>query len=164
MERIYLAVRGASDRVNRVVEGTLFGLGLFMALLIGLQVFCRYVLNHSLFWSEELGRLTLVWLTFLGASVAYKRRAHVGLDFLVRRLPPGLQRVLAGLVSLCSLAFFWVMAFYGFGFLHFIRFQRTAALGLPQAVPFGVVPVSGCLLILHALVFLLETIRGEEGP
>ena len=59
-----------SDALNRGAERLLTVISLTMALVILLQVFCRYALNHSLFWSEELGRMLLVWLTFIGASVA----------------------------------------------------------------------------------------------
>ena len=38
--------------------------------------------------SEELSRWLLVWLTFLGAIVALRQHAHLGVDTLVRALPP----------------------------------------------------------------------------
>ena len=69
-----------SRKINFWVEYLLFGLGFAMAALVAVQVFFRYVLNHSLFWSEELARYFLVWLTFLGASVAYYRKVHPGID------------------------------------------------------------------------------------
>ena len=162
MNQLYRLLLSASDRVNRLVEWSLFGIGASMAFLISLQVFFRYVLNHSLFWSEELGRMFLVWLTFLGATVAYKRKAHVGIDFLVIRMPFEIQRWLHVIVLAGSLFFFWIMAYYGYHFFDFIRLQTTAALGFSKQIPFVMVPVSGCILILHALVFLLEIFSGKE--
>ncbi len=53
-----------STSCNRYTEGFLLLLGLTMAAVVILQVFCRYILNYSLFWSEELARFLLVWLTF----------------------------------------------------------------------------------------------------
>jgi len=149
-------VRRASDGVNRGVEALLFVLGLGMALLMGAQVFSRYVLNHSLFWSEEVGRMTLVWLAFLGASAAYKRRLHIGIDFLVRGLPPRLRRVLDAGVVVASMGFFGVMTVYGWKFMWFVSSQKTAALGIPQSIPYLVLPLSGSLLLLHGLDRLLE--------
>ena len=36
-----------------------------MRLVLGIQIFCRFVLNNSLPWSEELARFMFIWSTFL---------------------------------------------------------------------------------------------------
>jgi TRAP-type C4-dicarboxylate transport system permease small subunit len=137
-----------------------------MALLMGAQVFSRYVLNHSIFWSEEVGRMSLVWLAFLGASAAYKRRLHIGIDFLVRRFPSPLHRFLEATVILASLVFFAVMIWYGLAFTRFVVPQKTAALGISQAVPYTALPLSGLLFMLHGVSHLLELFadKAENGP
>jgi TRAP-type C4-dicarboxylate transport system permease small subunit len=148
-----------SDAVNRGVEGVLFALGLSMSLVVAAQVFSRYVLNHSIFWSEELARYFLVWLTFLGATVAYRRGAHPGVDALYRRLSPGLRRVCRILVHLCAIGFFGVMTGYGFRFAWFVRHQITPAMGLPNWTVLGIVPLSGLVFLLHAFRFLVADLR-----
>ena len=75
-------LKEVSSVCNTWVERSLAILGITMAAVIILQVIFRYVLNHSLFWSEELARYLLVWLTFLGASSAYYRKVHPGIDLL----------------------------------------------------------------------------------
>ncbi len=148
----------ASDGANRATEWSLFILGITMAFVTALQVFFRYVLNHSLFWSEELGRSLLVWITFLGASVAYKRKAHIGIDYFVCRLKGKFLYLTRIFTISISVFFFSIMIIYGVKFTSFIRFQKTAALGISKSVPFFVIPFSGSLLLLHALALLLETI------
>ena len=83
-----------STGINRTVEYLLFGMGLGMTLLVAAQVLLRYVFNHSIFWSEELSRFLLVWLTFLGASVVYYRGAHACVDFLYTRFGPQSRRAM----------------------------------------------------------------------
>ena len=39
-----------------------------MTLIMGIQVFCRYVLGMSLSWSEELTRYLFIWSGFLSVS------------------------------------------------------------------------------------------------
>ena len=39
-----------------------------MAIVMGIQVFCRYVLSMSLSWSEELTRYLFIWSGFLSVS------------------------------------------------------------------------------------------------
>ncbi len=81
-----------SRSLNHWIEYLLFGLGFTMAIVVAVQVFFRYVLNQSLFWSEELARFLLVWLTFFGASVAYYRQANPGIDFLYSRMSPSIRK------------------------------------------------------------------------
>ncbi|MFP4305977.1 MAG: TRAP transporter small permease [Desulfococcaceae bacterium] len=148
-----------SDAVNRGVEGLLFALGLSMSLVVAAQVFSRYVLNHSLFWSEELARYFLVWLTFLGATVAYRRGVHPGVDVLYRRLPAGLQHGCRIAVHLTSIGLFGVMTYFGVAFAWFVRLQITPALGLPKWTVLGIIPLSGLIFLLHALAFFIADLR-----
>ncbi|MHC1743487.1 MAG: TRAP transporter small permease [Syntrophobacteraceae bacterium] len=160
----HLAVVAAvSDGVDGVVKGTLCAIGAGMALLIGIQVFSRYILNHSLFWAEEVGRMCLVWITFLGATAAYRRHHHVGIDILVRRLPERIQLLSGMLAWSTSMLLFGVMVVYGFRFVGFVAHQKTAALGLPMALPYSVIPVSGVVFLLHGIRHLLEQIQRDGG-
>ena len=154
------AVEKLSRRINIIMEYGLFGMGLSMALIVAGQVFSRYVLNRSLFWSEELARFLLVWLTFLGASVAYFRGVNPGVDLLYRRFSNRGKRAARIVVHCLSLSLFAVMVVYGAQFAHFVRFQITPALSLPKWIPHSVIPISGAIMLLHALTFLVREIRG----
>jgi TRAP-type transport system small permease protein len=59
-----------------------------MVVLVFGNVVLRYVFNSGIATSEELSRWLLVWLTFLGAVVALREHAHLGVDTLIRALPP----------------------------------------------------------------------------
>src|SRR2546423_8862744 len=59
-----------------------------MVVLVCTNVVLRYLFNSGIATSEELSRWLLVWLTFLGAIVALRQHAHLGVDTLVRALPP----------------------------------------------------------------------------
>ena len=64
-----------------------------MVVLVFGNVFLRYGFNSGITISEELSRWLLVWLTFLGAIVALREHAHLGVDTLVRALPPAGKRL-----------------------------------------------------------------------
>src|SRR2546421_10556140 len=59
-----------------------------MVVLVFTNVVLRYLFNSGIATSEELSRWLLVWLTFLGAIVALRQHAHLGVDTVVRALPP----------------------------------------------------------------------------
>jgi TRAP-type C4-dicarboxylate transport system permease small subunit len=153
---------GLSDRLNQAAQWALCAVGMGMALTIALQVFFRYALNQSLFWSEELGRMLLVWLTFLGASVAYKRGAHLGVDVVAARLTGRAARIMRVAMLGVSLFFFLVMSVWGVKFFLFIQAQQTTTLGFSKQVPFVMVPVGGMLMSLHALSFLMHELFGDK--
>ncbi len=148
--------------LNRWIEYLLFGLGLTMTLVVATQVFFRYVLNQSLFWSEELARFLLVWLSFLGASVAYRRKVHPGIDVLSSRMPAVARKIFAVIVHVVSLAFFFVMVLYGYRFAYFVRLQISPALYVPKWVIFSIVPVSGLIFLIHGITFLLHELKRES--
>lgn len=148
---------------NRFTERSLLALGLAMSVIVIVQVFCRYILNHSLFWSEELARYILVWLTFLGTCTAYYRGMHPGINLVYRRLPHQLKLITKTIVLLLSLVFFSVMIWYGIEFSFFVRLQTTAALSLPKWIIFAIIPISGAILSLHAIAMLAGLFRAEKS-
>lgn len=150
-----------SRSINRWIEFFLFGLGLSMSIIVAVQVFCRYVLNHSLFWSEELARYLLVWLTFLGASVAYYRNVHPGIDVIYARMPNSIQKITAITVHLVSMTLFGIMIIFGAKFSYFVRLQISPALNLPKWLIFTIIPISGLILMLHSLTFFLNELKGK---
>ncbi len=149
-----------SRSINHWIEYLLFGLGFTMAIIVAVQVFFRYVLNQSLFWSEELARFLLVWLTFFGASVAYYRKANPGIDILYSRMSSSIRKTSAVLVHLASIMLFCVMIFYGCQFAYFIRLQITPALQLPKWIILSIIPISGLILLFHGITFLVNELKG----
>ncbi len=152
-----------SYSINHWIEHLLFGMGLTMAILVAVQVFFRYVLNQSLFWSEELARYLLVWLTFSGASVAYYRKANPGVDFLYTRVPPGLRKTADALIHCVSIGLFAVMIVFGIQFAYFVRMQISPALSLPKWLIVSIIPVSGMILMFHGLTFLISVLQRGDG-
>lgn len=158
--RLLLAVAARCDAVARA---WLSVATLVMAGLLTAQVVFRYAFNHSLFWSEELGRALLVQLTFIGASVGWRGRAHIGMDALVARFSPDWAWRARLLVLCVCVAFFAAVAWHGARFVLFLLPQQTAALGVSRAVVFLAVPVGGALLTLHGLADLLAHLWPGAG-
>jgi len=158
---VLLFLKKTCASLNWLVEYFLFGLGFSMAILVAVQVFCRYILNSSLFWSEELARYMLVWLSFFGATVAYYRNLHPGVDVLTSRLSPEKQTVTRLLVHMVSMALALVMIISGIQFAWFVRMQISPALSIQKWIILAVIPLSGIILFVYGLTFFLETWRRE---
>src|SRR5689334_22323960 len=82
------AVERLVDLYCRLLKVVIVACLAAMVVLVFTNVVMRYLLNSGIPTSEELSRWLLVWLTFLGAIVALRQHGHLGVDTLVRALPP----------------------------------------------------------------------------
>lgn len=80
-----------------------------MVVLVFGNVFMRYALNSGFTLSEELSRWLFVWLTFMGAVVALRSKAHLGTDMLVGKLGPAGKKICMGLSLLLMLYCLWLL-------------------------------------------------------
>ena len=71
----------------RLLEYVIAGLLALMVVLVFGNVVLRYAFNSGITISEELSRWLFVWLTFVGAILALRNHAHLGMDSVVSRLP-----------------------------------------------------------------------------
>jgi TRAP-type C4-dicarboxylate transport system permease small subunit len=74
-------------RAFRALELLLAALLLAMVVMVFGNVVLRYAFNSGITVSEELSRFCFVWLTFVGAVVAMRDGAHLGMTNVVDRLP-----------------------------------------------------------------------------
>lgn len=121
---------------------------LFSAILtiILVAVFFRYVINHSLFWSDEVVRYAFVWFTLLGSALVLRDRQHIRVEYFVEHLPKALRRAVevAGLVLILIFNLFLVIA--GMMWVWETRDARTPALGLPlNWVFYAALPITAAL-------------------
>ncbi|WP_217920684.1 TRAP transporter small permease [Vreelandella titanicae] len=105
-----------------------------MSILIGAQVFMRYVMNDSLTWSEELARYAFIWATYIGVACGVKRNAHICVEAVVTKLPVLYQRYAAIVAHLLFIVFALMVVKEGYALtLKVLSFgQKSSALGIPM--------------------------------
>ena len=86
-----------TDLFFRLAEALLVLMLCAMVVMVFGNVVLRYGFNSGLDFSEELSRFFFIWITFLGAIIAMREKAHLGLDTLVRLLPRAGRKVCFGL-------------------------------------------------------------------
>jgi TRAP-type transport system small permease protein len=142
-----------------------------MTLLIFFQVIFRYALNESLSWSEELARYFFIWVTFLGASVAFFEKTHINVDLFVNYVKNVRVReslfLIGDLLSICFLGMLVVKGFTVASRV-FDLGQVSASMDfLPIGLIYLAVPL-GCLfmslnILMHTTVHVKQIIHPEEG-
>ncbi len=123
------------------------------------QVFTRYILRDPSDWTEELATFLMIWIGLLGACVALRLRAHLGIDYFVARLSSGKQFA-AEIFGYFMVALFSTCVLLGGGLrlVHqvWINDQSSPAMGIPMAAVYAALPVSGFFLTLYSLALVNE--------
>lgn len=139
-----------SRTANGLAEWVMAVLLATMTLLVGVQIAGRFIFSYSIFWSDELTRFLLVWVSFLGISVGVRRAAHPAIDSLVRALPTRWASAVSAVAVALSVTFFCIMVAYGGSLVLHTWPQYSSSLGIRMGIPYLAVPVSGVLMTLHA--------------
>lgn len=152
------------DRVNRVVEMVSACMIAVMVAVIFLQVVFRSVIKSAIPWSEELARYLMVWITFLGAAIAVKRKGHIGVEALARVLPPTGKKAALLLAGVLSMIFFVSITVLGYGILGVVKPQLSPAMELSMAAPYSAIFTSGLLMLLYSFYDFLKALKAPgEG-
>lgn len=116
----------AINAIVKVVEAVLAALLLGMVIMVATNVVLRYGFNRGLTFSEEMSRYFFVWLTFIGAVLAFKDHGHIGVETLVGRLNRT-GRIICMALSNILIIFASGVFFYGTWMQHPINASMTAA-------------------------------------
>jgi TRAP-type C4-dicarboxylate transport system permease small subunit len=149
---------------SKAVKQCFHGIEVFTSLLllgatlvIGFQVFLRYILNHSLPWTEELCRYFVVWLVFIEGAVAMAYGLHtiveINLDRIIPRLWLDLMAKAVMVVFLAATLYF-ARPFFDSGLI-----QLSAAMEIPMIIPYAGMFL-GLFLMIVVLVCIVPLKKG----
>ena len=86
MKNLMTSYINLMDRVNKLLYYFSGVLLISMSVIIIYQVFSRFVLEASLPWSEELTRYLMIWAVFIGASLALRNGALIGVEAIAEAM------------------------------------------------------------------------------
>jgi len=138
----------------------------FLVIDVVLGVFTRYVLGHQIQWTEELAKLLLIWVSLLGASVAFIRKSHLGVDYFVNKLNERWKNIGQILVYLLVAVFAGIVLVYGGCSLvssALKNSQPTPALNFEMGYVYLAVPISGIFIIIFSIETIIEMIMSLLG-
>lgn len=122
-----------------------------MSVIVGWQVFMRYVLNWGNAWTELSAVMLMSWFIFLGAAVGVRENYHLGFDVLLYVLPPGSKKVLRTISDLVVLSFAIGMIYYGATLMRLQWNEVLPALGISGAFRYLPLTAGGVLITLFSL-------------
>ncbi|AVO42412.1 TRAP transporter small permease [Simplicispira suum] len=167
-----------SSALLRFERGVLTALMTLLVLLILLNVVTRYS-GIPIYWVDEAAVFTMVWLTFVGASVMTRLRMDFAVGLVSDQLPPRgakAMKVLATFgVLVFALALVWMcwvwmdprgIAAAGFNAkdyaeasFNFLYTEHTQTLEWPTWVIQLILPIFSLSLTVHAIANLFEELE-----
>ena len=140
--------------IDKYLGYFLVALMILMTLDVLWGVFTRYAMGSQADWTEELARFLLIWIGILGAAYAAGQRMHLAIDLLMPKLEITGKQRLFRFINLLIIAFsLLVLVVGGFRLMYITHVlgQLSAALRIPMAYVYGVVPLSGLLVIYYKI-------------
>jgi len=152
------------DNVEKAAKWLLVISLAVMAILNFSNVLSRYVFHASLSFTEEITTNLFVYNTFIGAAVAARKGAHLGLTLISDRLSHKHQNVLAMIVAIVAAGLFAVLIYMGAGMVQsqMAYGQKTAALGVPEWWFGMAIPLGAFFIMVSFLVGGYETFKDKE--
>lgn len=151
-------LRKILDSVLNVLAGASF---LAMVALTCWQVFTRYILKNPSSWSEELVSYLFAWMALLGASIVVGERGHMNIPILVEKMQIKAKKFFSIFAEVIAFLFSLIILLYGGVQITSLAMgQMTSSLGVPIGVFYIVLPLSGGINMIYAVMNIIEIANG----
>ena len=135
---------------------------IIMTLILGWQVFARYILNSSPAWSETAALLLLLYYVMLAAAVGVYDGFHLGLRIVLDSVSKPVKRALE-IINNALIAIFGVtMVIGGWRLAEFTAGHIIPTINISRAFAYVPFAAAGALIALFALEKLLLLIVKPE--
>ncbi len=163
--RQILALSHAVEVIGNVLMAIAAAGLVLMTLIIGWQVFGRYVLNESPAWSESLALILMLYYVLLAAAVGVRQGFHLGMRVVANNLPGSLRKGVAVIALLFVAAFGAMMLVNGMRLVEYTATHLVPTLGISRSVAYWPFAVAGFLMVLFALERIAASLlnEGDDG-
>jgi TRAP-type C4-dicarboxylate transport system permease small subunit len=145
--------------IDKILEIIMIAMVITITIAVVWQVMSRYIFNAPSSFTEELAKFLLIWITFLGAIYTSNKKLNIAIDLLPGRLKPPFSNYLKIIIHSFVILFSLVVMVTGGSnlvYLNWILGQQTAALQIPIALVYLILPVSGVLIIFYETAYIYK--------
>ena len=86
-------------------------------LVVIMNVFTRYFLKFTYFWTEEIAVGCFVWTIFLGTAAAYREKGLIGVEAIVVLLPEKIRNIVEFLTYILLTILSGLMCVFSFTYV-----------------------------------------------
>ncbi|MDO4614676.1 MAG: TRAP transporter small permease [Lachnospiraceae bacterium] len=123
-----------------------------LTIVVFVDVVLRYIFNQGFAWSQEVATLMLVWFSLIGMAIGVLERIHISIEMFTVKLPAKAISIIESIDHLLIAAFGGGMIYYGITIMNLTKKSTLPATKLPSSVLYVILPVSGLLVLLNAIL------------
>src|SRR5512145_69253 len=149
-------------KLNKFEEGVVALALLAIAFLTFVETALRYTISFTFPWFQELANYTIIFTTFLGASIGVKYGVHFSMEALPQTLPDRASHFLKAMAYFLSgIA---VSLFVWYGFTHVLSLKsfdvRSSAMQMPMYIPYLPIPIFSLTMAFRFFTLSFKHMRG----
>ena len=153
----------AEKAIGKTVEALAATLIAVEVAILLAGVVSRYWLHAPLVWGDEVASLLFLWLSVLGAVIAFRRGEHMRMTALVSKLSPQKRALADTLAIVASLGFLVMQVPAALHYAHEEAAILTPALEISAAWRASALPVGLALMAVITLLRLLRQTSGKQA-
>ena len=147
------------SRFERSVEWMIVVLFSSFCVTMISQIIGRSIFSTSIYWSDEFSRYCFIWVILLASGIAIKRKAHVGFDLIVSKLPVKLQNYIYILNDVMVGVFLFLFFYNGMDLVTSVGLTPSPAMMIPMGFVYSILPLSAVVMFIFLVDSVWQTIR-----
>jgi TRAP-type C4-dicarboxylate transport system permease small subunit len=158
MQALAQYARRLDQWLQNMVGYVVIFFGAVMVLVTLLGIFARIFTHSPPFWTEELGRDTMIYSGCLAIGIALPRGLHVGITFFLKKMPVAARVFCDILCRVLMTIFLLVMIVKGIEVCGIVSMQESPTMGFNMAWLFAITPITCALQLLFLTLMTIEDI------
>lgn len=133
--------------------------------LLFTNIILRYFFNANTTWAEEFVRYSMIWITFLGMAICFRKGIHFSVDILLKSISYKSSKILQIIINIISIIFILLIIYYGIEItvFNFNSGQITPSLEIGIFWVYLAIPVGASLSLLHIIMNTILIFKNEQS-
>jgi C4-dicarboxylate transporter DctQ subunit len=149
-------------RLNRLEEGCLAFSLLGIALLTVVETVLRYAFSYTFIWFGEVANYSMIFCTYLGASIGVKYGTHFSMEALTEYTPDRVSHLLKTAAYFISGLMAALFVYYGL--VHILKVQgfgvKSPAMQIPMFIPYIPIPLFSITMAIRFFALSYRHLNG----
>lgn len=156
-------LRKLDEIICRIQELFLAACVITMSVILIGNFIARAVFHSSWSFSEEVGKFVIIFVTFVGTTIAARYGEHITMTAFIDRLKPNVKLKVIALTNLLTAALFGLLCFYAVNYVSYTKMISftSPALRFPMYIIYLSLPISFFLSAVEYLKHFYANLKGK---